>query len=439
MVLQQLDTIPVWGKDQPGQKISIASSWGEEAVAITDEKGNWKTELITPAATEGEHQLTIKGSAEVLLEDILLGEVWFAAGQSNMDMPLRGFSNTPVDNSLETILNSQNDNLRFFKTQRNASLEPLENVRGEWQIASPSTSGNFSAVAYHFAEQVQSQLGVPLGIITSSWGGSKVQAWMSENSLEKFSDVIIPDTLSKEIPVMRQTPTALYNAMVSPYKNYAIKGILWYQGESDRSNENYQTMFSELISSWRNKWNKESLPFYFVQIAPFDYAKNSSVAGPNSALVREAQQQTFLNTPNTGMVVTMDVGDCKDVHPSNKQKVGKRLAYWALADTYKLNIPYQSPIFKSAKLGKKPGEIILYFDHAEMGFNHQNEIEGFSVADEKLEYYPARARVNKDKTISIWNDNLKNPKHIRYGYEDCPTATLKNTFGFPASPFETSL
>lgn len=438
MILQQMDTVPIWGKDVPGQTVVLNPSWGERITVKALQDSSWIAKVPTVGAGQA-HTLSIKGSNEIKFVNILLGEVYFASGQSNMDMPLRGFTNTPVENSQETILNSRNTAIRFFKTERKASLDALDNVKGRWEQSSPATSPNFSAVAYHFAVQLNKQLGVPIGIITSSWGGSKIQAWLSEPSVQKFKDINIPGELSEEVSIKRQSPTALYNGMVNPYKNYKIKGILWYQGESDRSTENYQDLFTELIYSWREKWDNPELPFYFVQIAPYDYGKYSNVAGGSAAKIREAQLETHHRVRNTGMVVTSDVGDCEDVHPSNKQTIGRRLSYYALAEIYNLPIAYKSPVFKKLEKGNNPGELILHFDNAEMGFIRKKDIKGFQVSGEKGGFFPAKVTINSDKTITLKSENVKHPKRVIYGFEDCPEINLKTTLGFPVSPFRTEL
>ena len=438
MVLQQSDTVPFWGTDKPGQTIRVQTSWGAMAATEADEKGQWHLNIKTPEAG-GPHKIFISGSSEDTLDNVLTGEVWFASGQSNMHMPLKGYGNSPVNHAMETIVNSRNPMIRFFNTKRSPTLIPLDTVAGSWKISSPSTSPDFSAVAYHFADQLQSHLNIPVGFITSSWGGSKIQAWLDSSSIKKFNDLEIPSQLGSSSYDKRSTPTSLYNGMVHPYVGFPVAGFLWYQGESDREVKNYEALFTELISSWRNDWKDPSLPFYFVQIAPFDYQKHNRIEGGDPAGLREAQLQTFLSTAGTGMVVTTDIGDCDDIHPAEKETVGKRLAYWALAETYDWDIPHQGPLFSGAKPGPKPEEVVLSFDHADMGFNRQEEITGFHVAGPDGAFLPAHARVGNGKKIIIWNDKIQNPKYISYGFEDCPYATLENTFGFPASPFRATV
>ncbi|MCM4155767.1 sialate O-acetylesterase [Gramella sp. AN32] len=437
MVLQQNDTVPIWGLDKPGQKIQITTSWEYKVATKTNEKGEWRVMLPTKEAG-GPYNIYIQGSNLDTIHNILLGEVWLAAGQSNMNIPLKGYRNTPIDGALDALSNADHHEIRFFRVNRNPTLRPASDMSGEWKISSPENAMEFSAVAYFFADQLRDKLDVPIGIITSSWGGSKVQAWLGEDSATKFSELIIPKVLGDSGKDKRTTPTSLYNGMISPLQDYAIKGFLWYQGESDRETTNYKELFVELIDSWRLQWHDSKLPFYFVQIAPFSYDALNPVPGGDAARVREAQLQTYLSVSGTGMVVTMDVGDCQDVHPSQKKVVGDRLAYWALADTYQILIPYQSPIFKKAVLQKKTGEVKVYFNYAASGFIRQKNLKGFYLSDDGKKFKTAKARISDDGNVLLSIDGLQ-PRFLSYGYGDCVETGLKNTYGLPAAPFKASV
>lgn len=435
MVLQQNDSIPIWGEDLPGQRISISSSWGASGSSTANAKGEWKLYLPTPAAG-GPYELYIKGSELDTLQNVLIGEVWLAAGQSNMNIPLKGYRNTPIDGGLEAIVNAGNPDLRFFRIHRNPTLIPDKDVTGSWKVSNSENAPDFSAVAYFFAKELQTKLNVPVGIITTSWGGSKVQAWLGKESIGKFDNLDIPEKLGSSSKDKRTTPTSLYNGMLYPLKDYPIKGILWYQGESDRETENYEQLFKELITSWRAQWHDEDLPFYFVQIAPFSYEKLNPVPGGDAARVRDAQLQTYLSLKNVGMVVTTDLGDCHDVHPSDKRPVGERLAYWALGDAYKFPIPYKTPVFQEAYYEEDTGEVRVTFRDAPMGFIHRKSLAGFYLSSDGSNFYSAQAKINDDGTVSVWKEGLSNPISIRYGYGDCISSNLTNTYGFPVSPFQ---
>ena len=280
MILQQQKSINIWGIDSAGTKIHVVSSWGETSQATTSTNGKWKLQLTTPTAG-GPHAITIKGSSIVTINDVLIGEVWVCSGQSNMQIPLSGgLDGNFIEGGLDAIVNSKNDRIRFFTVKQNTSLKPLDNVKGRWEKAAPSTSGSFSAVGYFFAQQLETVLDVPIGIVVTAWGSSTAEAWSDDKTLHDLG-ITIPNEIA-EIP--QKTPTVLYNAMMHPLIGYGIKGVLWYQGEANRRNANeYEKIVNTMVTSWRKQWNIGDFPFYYAQIAPFNYGKN------NSAFLREAQ------------------------------------------------------------------------------------------------------------------------------------------------------
>ncbi|MBC6490391.1 sialate O-acetylesterase [Flavihumibacter stibioxidans] len=432
MVLQQLQKVSVWGTDHPRTKIQVSGSWGEKSMVTADDSGRWKLKLQTPKAG-GPYTVVIKGSKQLVLKNVLIGEVWFCSGQSNMEMPLKGNLNQPVIGSNESILHAANDQIRFLHTPRSVSLTPLYDVKTEWKAASPLTAGNFSAVAYFFAKKLQQVLGVPVGIIQSAWGASVVESWMDKESLSAFHNKIIPDQLPVNNP--NKTPAMLYNTMLHPYIGYTIKGVLWYQGEGNRENAHeYHALFSSMIHSWRKQWQQGEFPFYFVQIAPFEPGTL------NAAFLREAQLNTMLTVNNTGMVVTLDVGERKVIHPAQKEVVGNRLAYWALARDYGLKeVVYSGPVYKSMQTADN-GKLLLSFDFAGMGLNSFGKpLTGFEIAGEDKVFHPAQAVIVNDKSgmVRVWNDSIPNPVSVRYAFHNWAEASLFNTAGLPASSFRT--
>ncbi len=435
MVLQQNATVSIWGKDDPGKNIKISASWGEEAGAISGSDGRWKTKIATPVAG-GPHTVTISGSEEIVLNDVLAGEVWLCSGQSNMEMPVKGYGNQPITGSNEAILHSKNTQLRVFQIDKQPSAVPMDDVEGKWQAASPATTPDFSATAYFFGELVEEMLGVPVGLIVTSWGGSKAEAWMNEEALKPFAEISIPMEVPERGP--HQTATILYNGMIHPFIDYHIKGAIWYQGESNRNQAaRYATLFPAMIESWRAVWNLGNFPFYFVQISPYGYGSSEETKYA-TALLREAQLISMQQVENSGMVVTADIGDCDCIHPADKTTVGRRLAYWALAETYGFEgIAYQSPVYSSMKK-TEDGKVNLSFDHAPNGLTSFGKpLSGFEIAGEDRFFYPAEAVINRDRTVTVWSKYVPHPAAVHYAFGDCVAGSLFNIAGLPASPFRT--
>ncbi|WP_422350961.1 sialate O-acetylesterase [Flagellimonas sp.] len=434
MVLQRNEDVSIWGKDKPNSSIEILGDWGEKVSGYADKYGKWELKLKTPGAG-GPHKVTIKGTSEINLNNVLIGEVWLCSGQSNMVMPLKGFHDgkSPINGSKETVLNSKNPEIRLFKNELKASLTPVDDVVGEWMMAEPGSVIDFSALAYHFGVELNDILNVPIGLIQTAWGGSSIEAWMDKNTLSMYKEFKLP----KEVPNRHKNvvPTLLYNGMLKPYIPFSIRGILWYQGEANvRNAEEYKTLFPAMINSWRNKWGDSSLPFYFVQLAPYKYSKGLPV---NSAYLREAQLQTMGNTENTGMAVTLDIGDCNDIHPAEKKVIGKRLASWALAKVYGMNhVVYSGPVYESV-VKRSDGKLRLKFKFDD-GLNFLgNDLKGFKIAGKDMVFYQAQVRVNANNTIDVWSDKVKRPKAVRYAFDNCAEGTLFNGAGLPAPSFRT--
>lgn len=432
MVLQHNDSVAIWGKDNPNTLVMIYGSWGQFATTVSDQNGYWKVKLVT-AYAGGPYSLYVKGSTDLILNNILLGEVWFCSGQSNMEMPVKGYPGQPVINSNEMILESRNNNIRFFHTPRTPSIRPAYDVNSSWEIAEPATTLNFSAVAYSFAKRIQHVLGIPVGIIQSAWGGSTIESWMDIESLDTFSHIQSADTFPKANP--NRSPCTMFNSMINPYIGYTIKGVLWYQGESNKDNAHqYEPLFSSLILSWRKHWKQGNFPFYFVQIAPYEMGKS------NGAFLREAQLEAMLHVPNTGMVVTLDIGEKNEIHPSQKEQIGNRLAYWALAKTYNIKgIAFSGPIFKAMEK-KLDGKMLLTFEYAQNGLTSFGDtLVNFEISGIDRIFYNATAIINRDNpsTVLVWNDSIRNPVSVRYAFKSWVKASLFNTEGLPASSFRT--
>ena len=625
MVLQQKEKITVWGTALSTKQVKVTGSWGSEATTISDAAGNWKLNLNTPEAG-GPYELNITSENKtILLKDILIGEVWLASGQSNMEMPLKGWPpNDPIANSAQEIADAQHPNIRMFTVVNNFSLKEENSVKGNWQVCSPETAGDFSASAYFFARRLHQELNVPIGIIHSSWGGTPAESWVSKTQLKTLGDfdetikaiedpererltnewysqwvkkdipknpedwsnidlednllaqpeyddrnwanmklpgrIDFPDgqdlngafwlrknikledtssdytfttgpiddtdfvyvngqkigatinkynearkySISKSLlkkgintiairvidtggpgsingemklsngqhtisiagdwkymftaelyqnqiylydvnkinllkrpnilSVNAHTPASLYNAMIHPLLPYKIKGAIWYQGESNVGRaKQYQRLFPLMIENWREQWNS-NFPFYFVQIAPFQYQNSGDATLDQSQKLRDAQRLS-LKTPKTGMVVTLDIGNYINIHPANKQDVGKRLAGLALANDYGKGLVASGPLYKSHQIEKS--KMILDFDFTGTGLiSREAMLTGFEIAGADKKFVPAKAVIKNNK-VYLSSEKITRPMYARYAWSDKGLGNLMNKEGLPASSFTT--
>ena len=439
MVLQRNTTINLWGWAAPSEKISIKTSWTKNQLNIAaNNDGTWKVNIVTTNSKEPQ-KISIKSkTSNILLENILFGEVWLCSGQSNMQMPLKGNEGEPVIGSSTAIMNSNNKNLRFFTVERNSSKTPLNNIEKYkgWAQSSPETAANFSAVAYFFGQQLQQILDVPVGLIHSSWGGSSVEAWMSSETLGEYQTVNLKDV---DISVKTNTiPTVLFNAMIYPIIPYTIKGGLWYQGETNRNNpENYKKLFPAMVKDWRARWNLGDFPFYYTQIAPFTYQNNQAIeVEKNSAFMREAQLECLNLIPNSGIAITLDVGDARSIHPPKKKEVADRLLMNALNQTYGFkSIKYKSPTYDFKEI--KENGILIKFKNIELGIYAFDTLENFEIAGEDKVFYPAIAKIVNNKSILVSSSSVKNPIEVRYAWKNFVKASLFDNALLPLSSFRT--
>jgi sialate O-acetylesterase len=473
MVLQQKSKVPIWGWASPGENISIEVSWQKNKVHTkTDASGHWKIELETPKAG-GPYQININGENSIQLNDILIGEVWLCSGQSNMTFPLK-YS----DSAKQEIAKADFPAIRYFGVKHQYGEEPFNDCKGEWQITSPQTAASFSAVAYYFAKKIHTQLDVPIGIVCSAWGGTPAEAWTPKEVLQKDDSLQFFLRRWKEIPqkvgadsirynlALQQweeekksgndtpkpdkprdfyyysqpwcQPSALFNGMIHPLIPFCFKGILWYQGESNVSESNlYQNLFTSLIKSWRKRWEKEGtktqLPFYFVQIAPFGYGNLEAAAE-----LRQAQYDVMKTVDNTGMAVTIDLGDMNNIHFTHKKEVGERLAFIALAKSYAYkNVIYKGPVCN--KISKVNNKLELRFDQKLFTIDEEKP-QGFEIgykdpSSDSMRFVKAQSIV-KHNEVEVWNDTVKVPLVVRYAWLDAGEANLINQSKLPAYPFE---
>lgn len=432
MVLQQQAKVKLWGKANALSNLTITTSWDQKIYKTkASPNGDFEAEVVTPKAG-GPYNIVFNDGQVTKLSDILIGEVWICSGQSNMEMPMRGFPSQPILNSNEIIADAQNPLLRLFKVERATNLKRQDDCSGEWKEANAETVRDFSALAYQYGAILQKKLKVPVGLILSVVGGTRVETWMDAKTLSNFPELEIPKTL-ENVKDPHKLPTTLYNGMIAPLTKTTIKGFIWYQGESNRhAPEQYVKLFPKMVQSWRKEWEAGDLPFYYVQIAPFGSAAET-FKGPR---LREAQLQAMAVIPNSGMVSAIDVGMKKYVHFMDKTTLAKRLSYWALAKTYGIKgIAYCGPILKTLKVeGKKA---ILSFDFAEYGITSFGEpLTLFEIAGEDQIFYPAIAVIN-GTGIELENNNVLKPVAVRYAFKEYVKGELYNNAGLPASSFRT--
>lgn len=443
MVLQQQTRTPIWGWTEKGTKVRVTTSWNNQTYeVVTDKDGKWILNVITPVAG-GPYTITINGLETVELKNVYVGEVWLASGQSNMSMKLKGYKHQPVIGSTDAILQSKGKKIHFINIPELAAYKPLNDIENtKWEVASLATTGECSAVCWFFADLLNQQLDVPIGIINASYGGSNVEAWMSETACNEFEDIVVPPKSDETSPWIGNVATLLYNGMIHPIERYGIKGLLWYQGESNIFNvPRYAPSVAAMVKDWRVKWHQGDFPFYFVQIAPYDY-KEWNFFTPQwpeiSAYQREAQLKTQALVSNSAMVVTLDVGTEFQIHSPYKKEVGQRLAFLALAKTYgKTGFECESPEYDRMEV--KGDKAIIYFSKQFMGLtSYGKQLTLFEIAGDNKVFVKADAYIDEGEgTVVVSSRLVKEPKAVRYAFKDYVSAELFGTGGLPVSSFRT--
>ncbi len=465
MVLQQGKPIPVWGWAEDGEQVTV-ELLGKKSKTVAKE-GRWMVRLPRQKAG-GPHELRVRGKNSITLQDVLVGEVWVCSGQSNMEWPL-----SRSENSGQDIAGSANSNFRLFTVPKLKATELTSDVKSSWKISSAETTPGFSAVAYYFGRDLQKALGVPVGLIHTSWGGSPAEVWMSQDVLESNPaykrEILDPfdaafknyqndlANYDKEVaaakvegrkpngnrPNIGWRPTELYNGMIHPLLPYAINGAIWYQGESNAGRAHqYRSLFADMIKNWRAKWGQGDFTFLEVQLAPWDRNKKRALseitASPvesDWAELREAQWLATKNLPKVGMAVITDVGDKDDIHPTKKAPVGARLALAARKIAYGQKVIHSGPLYSSHKISGS--EVTLSFDHAGTGLEARGgTLTGFSIAGADQKFAWANARIEGEKVV-VSSSSVTHPVAVRFGWADYPVVNLFNREGLPASPFRT--
>ena len=439
MVLQRNAAVVVWGWADAKEKISIQASWLKELINLeADNAGNWRIEVKTTNSKEPQTIKIKSKTSDITLENVLFGEVWLCSGQSNMQQPIKGYDGQPTFGSLMATAESDNPNLRLFTVDRVGSKTPLKDVEKytAWHRASPESVLDFSAIAYFFGQQLQEILDCPVGMIHTSWGGSNVEAWISNEVMNSYQKVNLED-----VDITKGTnsiPTALFNSMINPLVSFTIKGVLWYQGESNRQEpENYKKLFPAMVKDWRTRWGIGDFPFYYVQIAPYIYDNNKAFQTvDNSAFIREAQLQCLDLIPNSGIAITMDIGEENYIHPPKKKEVADRLLFNALNQTYGYKtVDYAGPVFDSQEL--KDDGIMLKFKNAETGLYAYHALAGFEIAGEDKVFYPADAKIVNYREVFVMSNKVPKPVAVRYAWRNWVIGTLYDANLLPASSFRT--
>jgi sialate O-acetylesterase len=463
MVLQQKTTVALWGWAAPGEAVTVTASWQKApAHATADAQGSWLVRVPTGKAG-GPYTITIEGKNKLTINNVLLGEVWLCSWQSNMNFPVaKGVGwRTGLRNAAEVMQQANHPTIRLFAVAQKVADTPQRDVAGSWTVCSPETVGTFSAVAYFFGLEIQQKLGVPVGLIHSSWGGTPAESWTRKEVLES-NPTLLPiltrynlgltqrPAYETDLAAWKQekeanpqttrpkpteplsggsnkSPYKLYSGMIRGLEPYALRGVIWYQGENNAERAyQYRTLFPAMIANWRADWQQPDMPFYFVQIAPHK---------SQNAEIREAQLLTLQTVPHTGMAVITDVGDSLDIHPRDKQTVGHRLALWALAKDYgQKNLAYSGPLFKSMNV--KNGQARLSFDYADGLTAKDGPLREFTIAGPDSVFRPAQARI-EGRAVVVSSPQVARPVAVRFGWSKSPMPNLFNGAGLPASPFRT--
>lgn len=431
MVLQQKSAVAIWGWSSPGQKIYVTNSWNNTTDSTRATGGaRWKLTINTPAAG-GPYTLTINGGNTITLNNVLIGEVWVCSGQSNMEWS--SGSGLVKDDSAQATGN--HPYIRFLQVTHTTSEYPQDDQPAVWRECTSETLKSFSSVAYFFGKKLSTALNVPVGLINASWGGTPAEVWTPEDAIATSSELKAAADNQGSNEWRPHLTGSAYNAMIYPFTQFSIAGVIWYQGESNVGEALlYDNLMRTLIGSWRKAWNKE-LPFYYVQIAPFKYSRKYS-----SALLREAQTKT-MGLPETGMVVISDLTEnVNDIHPKQKKGVGDRLAGWALAETYHEPAgAYRSPQYKKIEI--KKDKAIVYFDYAQDGLiiksdDKKPKATEFYIAGKDKIFFPADIKIEGDHVI-VSSKQVKEPEAVRFSFSSAGIGNIFNRAGLPVAPFRT--
>jgi sialate O-acetylesterase len=436
MVLQQKSVVKLWGNSTTKKNISVRVSWTYTLFSCSSKlDGSWELSIFTPKGSFEKQTITISDGLPITLSNILIGEVWLCAGQSNMAMTYTGYRNQPIANAqVEMDAATEESGIRMFNVGKTASYAPSNSIKGSWILSNPKNMHAFSVVGYTYAQQLQKTLNCPIGIINSSYGGSTIEGWLNQTNIQKYADYPINMNIPDSISQLR--PYVMFQGMIRPLRNYQIKGIVWYQGEGNVGRSStYSQKLQDLAYLWRFTFDNADLPFYVVEIAPYTY---ESILEP--AKIREAQFVAVNTLAHAGIVSTNDLvpeTESTCIHPSNKRTIGERLGNLSLLETYDYDtIQAQSPSFNRIEVQKE--QVILHFNNTYQGLQHDGTIVGFELGDTMHEFHPVYAQIGKDKnTIIIPLENGATFHAIRYCFKNYQVGNVKNSAGLPLTPFRT--
>ena len=433
MVLQQQSECNLWGWAEPGKKVSISTSWDKKSFMVTARKdGLFSLKVKTPEAG-GPYFIGFKDQDYVQLNNVMIGEVWICSGQSNMEMQMKGFKQQPVEGTTEELLRCKDANLRLFTIKRHASLTPEQDVTGQWNEANSASVREFSATAYYFGRALRQVLDVPVGLICTSWGGSACEAWMHPDWLKAFPKVNQHVTEADVEKLQQRCPTALYNGQLKPLVGYTMRGAIWYQGEDNIPRYDYYApLMKAMVEGWRSDWKQGNFPFYYCQIAPYDY---SLIGWENSQYLREQQAKAETMIDNARMAVLMDAGLEYGIHPRKKRQAGERLALLALSNTYEQKGLPDFATYKEVTFQNDTA--VVSFDRSKewVYFEHGPKSQNFEIAGADKVFYPAEAWVLRNR-VYVHSDKVKAPVAVRYAFRDWVEGDLMHD-GLPVSSFRT--
>ncbi|MDO4755732.1 MAG: sialate O-acetylesterase [Parabacteroides sp.] len=438
MVLQQSTHVKIWGKAKPNSAVEIRCSWEGQSIQLrSNAKGEWNAVLKTPAGGYQAQQITISDGEVFSLNNVLIGEVWLCAGQSNMEMPVRGFQNCPIEGASDLVADAglYQGKIRIIKMKKSMAATPQEDCPGIWKESVPENAPLFTAVGYTFAIALQKVLDMPVGIVDCTYGGTDIEYWMSEDVTAKYTDI------SKEegkATYRSAFISEVYNSMVHPIKGYTLRGTIWYQGENNVSRfQTYQERLTDYIGMWRTKWEQPEMPFYIIEIAPYRYKQDDK-----SAYLREMQYKVSQTMPHVEYVGTNDLVvsyEANQIHPKEKIALGKRTAWLALEKTYGRDCFFgECPTYKAMRV--EGDRVILSFNAAKAGFNLFEGMVGFEVAGEDRVFYPATARIVGTMHLSeieLFSQYVSKPVAVRYCFHDFMLGNVTNVWGKPLIPFRT--